>query len=123
MTLLLLGFHNDVQIYLTQFLQCQLNKVEHPKVDGILHPLEIPQGKWESITMDFIVDLPNVVRSHDLLVWVVVDQLTKMCKFIPTKLTVKTLKLARLFVDQIYWLYGLPKNIVSDHNFKFNNHF
>ena len=92
------------------------------KLGWLLHPLEIPQGKWESISMDFIVGLPTTVQGHDL-VWVVVDRLTKMCKFIPIKSIVKTPKLARLFVDQLYRLNGLPNNIVSDCDCKFNNYF
>ena len=46
-----------------------------------------------------------------------------MCKFIPTKFIVKTLELARLFVDQLYRLYHLPSNFVSDKDSKFNSHF
>ena len=82
---------------MTHCAQCQLNKVKRLKVGGLLHPLEIPQGKWESISMDFIVGLLTTAQGHDS-VWLVVDHLTKMCKFIPTKSTVKTSKLARLFV-------------------------
>ena len=63
--------------------------------------------------MDFIVGLPPTSRGHDAI-WVVVDQLTKMCRFVPTKIPVKTLELAQLFVDNIYWLYGLLASIVSD---------
>ena len=87
-----------------------------------MHPLEIPNGKWESISMDFIVGLPTTNRGHDAI-WVVVDRLTKMCRFIPTKTTVKTPELARLFVDNIYRLYGLPANIISDRDRKFDSHF
>ena len=92
-----------MQIYVTHYAHCQLNKAKCLKVRGLLHPLEIPQGKWESILMDFIVGLPTTVQGHDLM-WVVVDRLTKMCKFTPTKSTVKTPKLAWLFVDQLYQL-------------------
>ena len=116
------GLHNDVQNYVLHCSKCQVNKAERLKAGGLLHPLEIPNGKWESISMDFIVGLPTTTRGHDS-VWVVVDRLTKMCKFIPTKSTIKTPELARLFVDQLYRLYGLPSNIVSDHDRKFNSHF
>ena len=58
-----LGLHNDVKDYV---LQCpQVNKSKHLKVGGLLQPLEIPQGKWESISMDFIVGLPTRSRGHD----------------------------------------------------------
>ena len=46
-----------------------------------------------------------------------------MCRFVPTKTTVKTPELARLFVDNIYRLYGLPASIVSDRDRKFDSHF
>ena len=72
--------------------------------------------------MDFIVGLPHTNCGHDAI-WVVVDRLTKMCQFIPTKTTVKTPELARLFVDNVYRLYGLPANIIGDRDRKFDSHF
>ena len=48
---------------------------------------------------------------------------TNMCQFMPTKPTIKTLKLAQIFVEGIYLLYGLPNNTISGHNCKFNSHF
>ena len=105
-----------------QCQKCQVNKAERLKAGGLLQPLEIPQGKWESISMDFIVGLPNTRRGHDAI-WVIVYRLTKLGRFIPTKTTVTTPELARLFIENIYRLYGLPTNIVSDRDQKFNSHF
>ena len=107
------GLHKDVQQYVLLCQQCHVNKAECLKASGLLLPLEIPSGKWESISMDFIVALPKTARGHDS-VWVIVDRFTKMCRFIPTKSTVKTPELARLFMEHVYRLYGLPNNIVSD---------
>ena len=60
----------------------------------MLHQLDIPKGKWENTSMDFIIGLPRTNCDHDL-VWVVVDRLTKLVKFIPTnKKDVKTPELA-----------------------------
>ena len=56
-------------------------------------------------------------------VWVVVDRLTKLVKFIPTRKDVKTPELARLFIEHLYRLYGLPADIVSDRDRKFDSHF
>ena len=116
------GLHKQVHDYVLNCQKCQVNKAERLKAGGLLQPLEIPKGKWESISMDFIVGLPNTSRGHDSI-WVIVDRLTKMCRFIPTKKTVKTPELARLFVENIYRLYGLPANIVSDRDRKFDSHF
>ena len=114
--------HKMVEHYVVHCQKCQVNKIEHLKVGSLLQPLEVPKGKWESISMDFIVGLPNTQRGHDAI-WVVVDRLMKMSKFIPTKTTITTPELARLFVENVYCLYGLPSSIVSDRDRNFNNHF
>jgi hypothetical protein len=35
---------------------CQRVKAEHQRLVGLLHPLKIPEWKWEEIGMDFILD-------------------------------------------------------------------
>ena len=45
-----------------------------------------------------------------------------MAKFIATKKTVKMPKLEKLFIEHLYKLYGLPIDIVSDRDRKFNSH-
>lgn len=57
-------------------LEVLVNKVECFKIGGLLHPHKIPKGKWESISMGFIVGLPNISYGHDTI-RVVVDRLTK----------------------------------------------
>ena len=59
--------------------KCQVNKHERLKVGDLLHPLDIPKGKWESISMDFITGLPKTNCGHDS-VWVVVDLAYKACQ-------------------------------------------
>ena len=63
-------------------------------VDGLLDLLDIPQCKWESISIDFIVGIPITNKGHELFC-AIVDQLAKMVQFIPTKKYVKTLTLAK----------------------------
>ena len=43
--------------------------------------------------MDFIVSLPCTQMGHDAI-WVVIDRLTKLGRFIPTKTTVTAQQLA-----------------------------
>ena len=67
--------------------------------------------------MDFITSLP---RTNSI--WVAIDMLTKFVKFIHTKKDVKTPKLARLFIKHLYRLYGMPIDIVSNRDIKFDSH-
>jgi hypothetical protein len=48
----------DVVDYIARCMECQKVKVEHRHPTGFLHPLPIPEKKWEVITMDFIRGLP-----------------------------------------------------------------
>ena len=72
---------------------CQRVKASHLKVAGTLQPLPIPSSKWEDISMDFIVGLPNTSQKHDS-VWVIVDRLTKTAHFIPVHTTYPAKKYA-----------------------------
>jgi len=61
---------------------------------------------------DFITKLP-IAQGYDSIL-VVVDRLTKMVHFIPTTEKTSVEGLARLFRDNVWKLYGLPKSIISD---------
>jgi len=50
---------------------------------------------------------------------VVVDQLSKLVKLVPTKTIVKIFNLAKLFFDMWVRHHGMPQFIVSDKNTKF----
>jgi hypothetical protein len=62
--------------------------------------------------MDFIEALP---KSDDYsVILVVVDRLTKYAHFLPVKHPYTAISIAKLFLDNIVKLHGLPKSIVSD---------
>ena len=42
-------------------------KIEHHKPFGMLQPLEIPEWKWESISMDFVMGLPRTFVGYDAI--------------------------------------------------------
>ncbi|GJV03248.1 putative reverse transcriptase domain-containing protein [Tanacetum coccineum] len=58
-----------------------LDKQFERKEDGGLYFPEIPEWKWEKITMDFITKLPRTNNGHDAI-WVIVDRLTKSAYFL-----------------------------------------
>jgi hypothetical protein len=88
-------------------------KAKHQRPVVLLHPLKIPERKWEEIGMDFIVGLPRTLKGYDSI-WVIVNRLTKVAHFIPVKTTYKGSQLADLYMSRIVCLHGVPKRIVSD---------
>jgi hypothetical protein len=76
----------EIAKYVSECDICQRVKASHLKAAGTLQPLTIPSWKWEDISMDFIVGLPNTSRRHDSI-WVIVNRLTKTAHFIPVHTT------------------------------------
>ena len=74
----------EIAQYVERCVTCRKVKAEHQKPHGRLQPLEIPEWKWEHITMDFITKLPKTRRGYDAI-WVVVDHLTKSAYFLAIK--------------------------------------
>jgi hypothetical protein len=68
-----------------------------------------------------MVNLPPS-RGFDAIM-VVVDQLSKMPHFIPTKKSAMAQETRRLFFTQVFKHHGLPKDIVSDRDPKFTSKF
>ena len=112
----------DVSKYVAACEVCQRVKAEHKRPAGLLKPLEIPEWKWEHITLDFVVGLPRSPRGRDAI-WVVVDRLTKFAHFIPMKTTNSASDLVPLYMKEVVTLHGVPKSIVSDRDSKFVSKF
>nr|ABD63116.1 hypothetical protein 18.t00012 [Asparagus officinalis] len=72
--------------------------------------------------MNFIVALPKSKKGNDS-VWVIVDLLTKSAHFIPVKMTYMLETYARVFIQEIVRLHGVPETIVSDRGLVFTSHF
>src|SRR5437867_1506166 len=101
--------------------ECQRNKSRRHKRFGLLQPLETAYAPWTSISMDFIVELPD--SEGNTQIWVIVDRFTKMSHFIPLPARVSAQDLARIFLREIWKLHGLPTDIVSDRDTKFTSKF
>jgi hypothetical protein len=112
----------EIARYVSECDICQRVKASHLKTAGVLQPLPIPSWKWQDISMDFIVGLPNSSQRHDSI-WVIVDRLTKTAHFLPVHTTYNAKKYAEIYLDQMVRLHGIPKTIISDHGAQFIAHF
>ena len=72
--------------------------------------------------MDFMSGLSLKQKKHDS-VWVIIDRLTKSAHFIPVRIDYSMHRLAKLYVDEIVILYGVPLSIVSDRDPRFTSRF
>ncbi len=106
------GMKRYIANYVSTCDQCHRNKSPKHKPYGLLRPLPCPERPWSSIGIDFIVKLPSSQGFDSICC--VVDRLTKMAHFIECKESIDSKGLARLFVENIFKLHGLPRSIVSD---------
>nr|GEU36862.1 putative reverse transcriptase domain-containing protein [Tanacetum cinerariifolium] len=60
------------------------DKMYYDLRDSLLQQLEIPEWKWEGISMDFVTKLPRTSSGHDTI-WVIMDRLTKSAHFLPMR--------------------------------------
>jgi hypothetical protein len=116
------GMKRNVAEYVAACLTCQKAKIEHQRPIGKLQSLDVPEWKWDSISMDFVVALPLTQRRFDSI-WVIVDRLTKSAHFLPVKTTYNVEQLANVYIEEVVRLHGVPSSIVSDRDPKFTSHF
>nr|GEZ06312.1 putative reverse transcriptase domain-containing protein [Tanacetum cinerariifolium] len=57
----------DIATYASKCLTCLKVKAEHQKPSGLLVQPEIPQWKWDNITMDFVTKLPKAQSGNDTI--------------------------------------------------------
>ncbi|GJT73151.1 putative reverse transcriptase domain-containing protein [Tanacetum coccineum] len=96
------------------------SKLEHQRTLVFLVQPDIPEWKWEKITMDFITKLPKMAAGYDSI-WVIVDHRTKSAYFLPMKETDSTEKLTRLYMKEIVARHGIPVSIISDRDSHFTS--
>ncbi|GKC89516.1 hypothetical protein Tco_1150165 [Tanacetum coccineum] len=93
---------------------------EHQRPSGLPQQPEIPEWKWDKITMDFITKLPRSKSRHDTI-WVIVDRLTKSAHFLAIREDYSTEKLAKIYIDEIVTRHGVPVLIISDRDGRFTS--
>jgi hypothetical protein len=108
----------EIAKYMSECDTCQRVKASHLKVSGTLQPLPIPSWKWEDISMDFIVGLPQTSQKRNSI-WVIIDRLTKTAHFLPVQTIYTVNKYAEIYLEKIIRLHGVPKIIIFDRGAQF----
>jgi len=64
-----------VKAYIKSCEFCQRNKHSNAPPAGKLQPLDIPESRWSSVSMDFITQLPKTPAGFDAFIHMVVVDL------------------------------------------------
>lgn len=111
-----------VEAFVSSCISCQRNKSSNKRPFGLLTPLPIPDSRWHTVTMDFIMDLPKSSSGNDAIM-VLVDKLTKYVHLVPVLKTCSAEDVAKLFIQHIYQFHGAPKVLISDRDPRFTSKF
>ena len=115
------GIRTYVKDYIKSCMACTQAKTPCHRPYGMLKQLPVPDRPWNSISMDFIEQLPS--SSGFTAILVVIDQLSKQAIFIPTHDTITSPKLAQLFLLHVFAKHGIPAHVTSDRGSEFVSHF
>ena len=106
-----------VRDYVNECRICGRNKSRRHRPYGLLKPLPVPVRPWDSISMDFIEQLPDSDGYTAILV--IVDRSSKQSIFIPTYDTITSEQLADLFIIHVFSKHGVPNHVTSDRGSEF----
>jgi hypothetical protein len=104
---------HEIARYVSECDTCQKVKADYMKPRGLLQPLNIPDWKWDDISIDFIVGLPMTALKFDSI-WVIIDWFNKSTHFIHINTCYDVQKYDVIYVTRVLCLHGVPKMIISD---------
>lgn len=94
---------------------CKRAKAPRDGYSGLLNPIPIPDRPWTDISMDFVTGLPESKVNNAILM--VVDRFSKMHHYISCNASdegTTAEETARMLIDHVWKLHGLPTTIISD---------
>ncbi len=118
-------YWRQIKVDINSFCQtcniCQKTKNPNLSQYGFLIPNPIPTQPYESIFMDFIMDVPWSKEFN--AIFVVVNHLLKHAHFILTNMGINAEEFRRLFTNNVVTKFGLPSNIIADEDSGWNSNF
>jgi transposase InsO family protein len=115
------GMKSVVRDFVAACLTCQRAKPDRSRLPGLLQPLPVPSAAWQIISLDFVEGLPRSQQANSILV--VIDSFTKYAHFLLLSHPYTAAGVAKVFLNQVYRLHGLPDAIVSDRDRIFTSRF
>ncbi|CAI5704489.1 unnamed protein product [Peronospora effusa] len=93
-----------------------------PSLRAPLQPLPVPAECWESVSMYFVFGFPKDAHGNNGIL-VFVDRFSKMVHLVAVPESIPAEGCARVFIDTIFRLHSLPRELVSDRDSRFTAEF
>ena len=100
---------------------CQKIRPRRHAPYGLLQPVMIPTRPFDTISMDFIMELPDSDGYNGVLV--IVDKLTKYVIMTPIDETIDAEQTATLVFQKIVAHFGLPRQVITDRDVRWTSNF
>ena len=114
------GQTGNVRIFASSYPVCQVEKSDHTLTHGQLQSTEIPEEKWQQVSIDFITDLPETPSGVDSIM-TVINEATRMTHVIPCTKTITAAQIAQLYWRHVAKLHGIPRCIYTDRGTQFSS--
>jgi hypothetical protein len=118
----------DIRTNVSDFVKgcaiCQSTKPRTTQPKPPIYPITTKSDAlpFETIAMDFITKLP-ISATHDTILTITDQGATKAAIFLPCKETINAPGVVRLYAQNVFPHYGLPKKIISDRDPRFTANF
>ena len=86
-----------------------------------LHSLKTPESPWKEISINIIG--PLLKSNEKDMIIVIVNRFTKMIQLKATIINVSSEEIAKIYQDEIWKLYGIPRTILSNRGPQFASRF
>jgi hypothetical protein len=106
-----------IGIYIKTCGLCNWMKLQHQQPFSELHPSETLVEPWDTISVDFIVELPES-HGYDTIMNVI-NSVTKHVHFIPMHTTITAKGAAHLYLREVWKHHGMPQVVLSDRGSQF----
>ncbi|GJZ36890.1 putative reverse transcriptase domain-containing protein [Tanacetum coccineum] len=103
----------EITTYVSKCLTSAKVKAKYQKPSRFLVQPEIPQWKWENITMDFVNKLTKRTMGQDTI-WVIVNRPTKSTHFLPIREDDSLEKMIRQYLKEMSTAYHSQTNGQSE---------
>ena len=106
------SLRSDVKKYVQGCDTCQRVKIDRTKRTAPLHPHDVPEQPFDTVAADFIGPLPPSGEFN--FICVITCMLTKYVIYTPCKHTIDSEEFARLYHDNVYAYFGMPRKLITD---------